>query len=128
MVSSRFDEFLKGVASVHGSKDGVRFSSKDFPPLNSKSPLAGPSSLLTNSPPSASQLKSGASKLDDSTSRLADSDPVDAHVHLHADPKHDSYDGGMKSSRISLFQSREAAQLRFQLLLMVSILCLSLNQ
>src|SRR4051812_28201601 len=28
---SRFEEFLKGMAEVHGAMDGVRLSAKDFP-------------------------------------------------------------------------------------------------
>lgn len=95
---SHFEEFLKGMAAVHGSMDGAGLNAKDFPPLSSKSSKTSPNSSTVGSLPLAGQSMSGSPNMDGSSSKLGDSIPVKANIILHAAAKPDSSDSEMKSS------------------------------
>lgn len=101
MNSSRFEEFLKGIASVHGSVDVswvqfVKFNSSEFPHLSSKSLVTNPNS--TTFPLATANLRS---------------DAVNLSGVQHADLKGDSTGVDVQSSWSSLFPSGKTTQLQF---------------
>lgn len=109
---ARFEEFLKGMANVHGSVSGVEFSSKDFPPLSSKPSSPSPSAA-------ASSPAVASANPQDSGSTVLQVPSMDAASPLH----------GSKSTWSSLFHSSEGQNFNFisRLLLMVRILFSSPN-
>lgn len=91
---ARFEEFLQGMAKVHGSGSSL-FSSVDFPPLSSKAP----SSSMASS--TATTQAAAPGDLHGSGSRVPPVSDVVPLMH------------GSQSSCSSLFHSGEGAKLQF---------------